>query len=62
MDIVEKYIGEAKDIMVARKLEKELPNEEAFYTEFWKSGKKVKKVKLSWSLDGSPKKLEFDKR
>jgi len=62
MDIVEKYIGEAKDIMVARKLEKELPNEEAFYTEFWKSVKKVKKVKLSWSLDGSPKKLEFDKR
>lgn len=51
-----------KDWIVARKLDKVLPNEEALYTEIWNSGKTVRGVHLNWFFDGHPKKLEFDTR
>ncbi len=50
------------DVMVAKKLERELPNSEAFYTEYWRSGKIVTHVLLSWFFDGAPEELEFDHR
>jgi len=56
VDVVE----ESKDWMVKRELIKTLPNEEAMYRETWHSGKVIEPVQLSWSLDGDPKKLEFN--
>ena len=48
-----------KDIMIGRKLHKVLPNSEAFYTEYWRSGKVVKNCLLSYFWDETPEALEF---
>jgi|10_taG_2_1085330.scaffolds.fasta_scaffold70786_1 hypothetical protein len=47
------------DVMIGRELNKLMPNDEAIYTEYWKSGAVIDNVLKSWFFDGDPEVMCF---